>query len=157
MSWPRSDLLSVSIFLPYIKHPSGTIFANNVSATITCLVMSWSFGLTKNDVTGLLREARSSCWYCDVAAWRIASYFPPAATLKCELHTRQFACENPLSLRLIQCRSPTHSWMNLDAYFFFEFERDDGFKFAGAILHIDECQASARGTCLSTSRIQTLW
>ena len=34
--------------------------------------------------------------------------------------------------------------MNLDAYFFFEVERDDGFEFdfAGAILHIDECQAS---------------
>ena len=111
---PHENFFAVSLsgnmrFITFVKWSaskndklcSATIFANKVSATITSLVMSWSFGLTKNDVTGLLREARSNCWCCDVAAWRIASYFPPAATLKCELHMRQYACDTHLSRRLI--------------------------------------------------------
>ena len=65
------------------------------------------------------------------AGLRLSTYpspcHPPSATLKCELHIRQNACDNPRSLLLIQCRSPTHALRNFEAYFFFEEERGVGF------------------------------
>ena len=58
-----------------------------------------------------------------------------ALYLKCELHTRQKACDSPLSLRLIEVRSATHACIYFDAYFFIERIGKAGFVhgFAGAI------------------------
>ena len=75
---------------------------------------------------------RHTTWQTDgFQCWSYPSpCHPPAATLKCELHIRQNACDNPRSLLPIQCRSSTHAWRNFEAYFVFELQRGADFEFA---------------------------
>ena len=106
-----------------------------VLAKVMPTVLSLSALLFGRDSSGNT-TLQHTTWQTDVFQfWSYPSPCnPPAAMRKCELHIRQNirqdACDNPRSLLLSQCRSPTHAWRNVEAYFFFEVERCAGFEFA---------------------------
>ena len=110
VSWPRPDLLYQS-FSP-LKRPSHCLrCCSGGTAVVTQQHTRW-------------QTDGFQCWSYP------SPCHPPAATLKCELHIRQNASDNPRSLLLMQCRSPTNAWRNFQANFFFEVERGAGFEFA---------------------------
>ena len=125
---------------------SATKLANRVSAMITRLAISWSFWLTKKEVTRSFScETRSRLTMLSHGKWH-RIYHPQQHILQWELHTWQNAFVTPLSLRHIHRSLETHVCWNLGEYFFFwRDSQDKPVLFLAPYCHADQCSQLIAG------------